>query len=95
MVEQSIEQAGLRGLDGLYLSSVQRGTNHIHAVGPEFVVAAGDVLYFTGLVEKVNEVKDRFRLELVTEENEDRKLVSPILGSPRRVKVLTSPQAPG
>lgn len=83
--DKTIEDAGLRGLDGLYIASVQRGSTTIHAVGPEFVVAAGDVLFFTGLVEKVQEVKERFQLALVTEETEDTDLMSPILGSPRNM----------
>lgn len=39
---------GLRNLDGQYVVSVRRGDSLVHAVGPEFMLAAGDVLYLSG-----------------------------------------------
>ena len=48
-VGKSIEDAGLRHLDGVYLTSVRRNGKVIHAVGHDFVIAAGDVLYFSGV----------------------------------------------
>lgn len=50
-VGKSIEAAGLRGLPGLFLVCVRRRQETFHAVGPEFVLAAGDVLYFTGVLD--------------------------------------------
>lgn len=50
-VGKSIEAAGLRGLAGLFLVCVKRRHETIHAVGPEFVLVAGDVLYFTGVLD--------------------------------------------
>lgn len=41
-------RAGLRSLSGQYVTSVRRGGSLIHAVGSEFVLAAGDVLYLSG-----------------------------------------------
>ena len=40
--------AGLRNLDGQFVVSVRRGGQLVHAVGPEFMLAAGDVLYLSG-----------------------------------------------
>lgn len=40
--------AGLRNLDGQYVTSVRRGNELVHAVGPEFMLATGDVLYLSG-----------------------------------------------
>jgi K+/H+ antiporter YhaU regulatory subunit KhtT len=40
--------AGLRNLDGQYVTSVRRGSELVHAVGPEFMLATGDVLYLSG-----------------------------------------------
>ena len=40
--------AGLRNLSGQYVTSVRRGGDLVHAVGSEFVLAAGDVLYLSG-----------------------------------------------
>jgi hypothetical protein len=40
--------AGLRNLHGQFVVSVRRGGQLVHAVGPEFMLAAGDVLYLSG-----------------------------------------------
>ncbi|KAI3433730.1 hypothetical protein D9Q98_003538 [Chlorella vulgaris] len=45
----SIQAAGLRNLDGQYVTSVRRGNELVHAVGPEFMLATGDVLYLSGI----------------------------------------------
>lgn len=39
---------GLRSLDGQFVTSVRRGDSIIHAVGPEFILAAGDILFLSG-----------------------------------------------
>ncbi|EFN59045.1 hypothetical protein CHLNCDRAFT_56692 [Chlorella variabilis] len=49
VVGHSIQAAGLRNLDGQYVTSVRRGSELVHAVGPEFMLATGDVLYLSGL----------------------------------------------
>ncbi len=54
--------AKLRGLNGLYLVSVQRGDMLLRAVTPEFILEEGDVLHFTGLVESIGEVCLEFGL---------------------------------
>lgn len=39
---------GLRSLDGQYVVSVRRNDQLVHAVGPEFMLAAADILYLSG-----------------------------------------------
>ena len=41
-------RAGLRNLDGQFVVSVRRGDQIVHAVGPEFMLADGDVLFLSG-----------------------------------------------
>ncbi len=53
LVGHSIEQNGLRGLDGLFLLEIERGSRLISPVGPEEIINSGDVLLFTGEVQKV------------------------------------------
>jgi di/tricarboxylate transporter len=49
MHEKSVDEVGLRHLDGLFLTSVQRTNTLYSAVGPEFNLRTGDVLSFAGL----------------------------------------------
>ena len=62
----------LRGLNGLYLVSVQRGDMVMRAVQPEFLLEAGDVLIFTGLVDKIGEVCDEHGLVPLTHDVEEK-----------------------
>ena len=48
IVGRTVEGAGLRGLDGLYLTSVIRGETVARAIGRDFLLQAGDILLFTG-----------------------------------------------
>ena len=50
---RSVKRSGLRDTGGIYLVSVVRAaTGNIHrAVGQDFVLNAGDILYFTGFIE--------------------------------------------
>jgi di/tricarboxylate transporter len=50
---QTIEQAGLRHLPGLFLAEIDRNGEVIAAVGPEQVLHGGDRLIFVGVVESV------------------------------------------
>lgn len=54
---QSIEDAGLRHLPGLYLIQIGRGAQVISPVGPDVVLAAGDRLTFTGVVGSIVELE--------------------------------------
>ncbi len=50
LIGQSIEDAGLRNLPGLFLFEIQRGPNVVTPVSPDEVVAEGDRLVFAGVV---------------------------------------------
>lgn len=63
--------ATLRGLNGLYLVSVQRGDMLLRAVPPEFLLEEGDVLHFTGLVECIGDVCVEHGLLPLTHEVEE------------------------
>jgi di/tricarboxylate transporter len=53
LVEQTIEQAGLRRLPGLFLVEITRGNEIISPVGPEEKLQVGDRLSFTGIVDSI------------------------------------------
>jgi di/tricarboxylate transporter len=57
IVGQSIEQAGLRHLPGLYLSKLERGGKVIPAVSPMERIEAGDRLGFAGILESVVDLR--------------------------------------
>ncbi len=50
---KSIEQNRLRSLDGLFLLEIERDSRLISPVGPDETLREGDVLVFTGEIEKV------------------------------------------
>ena len=68
---ETVAGSGLRGLPGLYLVSVQRDDALMRAVGPDFVLAQGDILFFTGMVESLGMVCAEHGLEAVTDEHDD------------------------
>ena len=53
LVGQSVEQAGLRHLPGLYLAEIDRQGIILPAVGPQERLQAGDRLVFVGIIESV------------------------------------------
>lgn len=57
LVGQTIEQAGLRHLPGLYLVEIERNGELRTAVGPEERLAAGDRLVFVGVIESVVDLR--------------------------------------
>jgi len=57
LVGQSVEAAGLRHLQGLYLAEIERGDVILPAVSPQERLAAGDRLVFVGIVESVVDLK--------------------------------------
>ena len=67
---RSVKRSGLRDTGGIYLVSVYRAaTGNVHrAVGQEFVLQVGDILYFTGLVEGFAHFCEEHGLEVVTED---------------------------
>ncbi len=52
---KTIEEAGLRALESVFLIHVQRG-KHIIAIGPGFIIEVGDVLTFRGSHDEVHKV---------------------------------------
>ncbi|MGB3762997.1 MAG: SLC13 family permease [Ornithinimicrobium sp.] len=54
---KTVEQAKLRGLSGLFLSSVDRGDTTIAPVRPETVLRGGNRLHFAGQVSKIVELQ--------------------------------------
>ena len=67
---RSVKRSGLRDTGGIYLVSVHRAaTGNVHrAVGQDFVLNDGDVLYFTGLVEGFGEFCEEQGMEVLTNE---------------------------
>ncbi len=53
LIGQTVQQAGLRGLPGLYLMEIERQDGSITAVDPEERLRAGDRLVFTGVVSTI------------------------------------------
>ncbi|MDP5130700.1 MAG: SLC13 family permease [Paraglaciecola sp.] len=69
LIGKTIEQAGLRHLDELFLAEIVRGASCIRPVAPYDVLEAGDKLIFTGNVQKVNSLKQLPGLQLFADEN--------------------------
>jgi len=65
---QTIEQAGLRRLPGLFLSRIEREGEYIFAVDPSAELREGDVLVFVGNVKSVVDLQRIKGLEPVTSE---------------------------
>jgi hypothetical protein len=65
---RSVKRSGLRNTGGLYLVSVYRAaTGNVHrAVGQDFVLNVGDVLYFTGLIEGFGDFCEEHGLVVLT-----------------------------
>ncbi|MCB9846846.1 MAG: SLC13 family permease [Phycisphaeraceae bacterium] len=72
---QSIEQAGLRHLPGLYLSRIERAGEQIYAVDPNTKLHGGDVLIFVGNVKSVADLQRIKGLEPVTSDEVRKGLV--------------------
>lgn len=58
VVGRSIKDAGLRNLSGQYVTSVRRDSKLIHAVGSEFVLAAHDILYLSGIPDSTEKLAE-------------------------------------
>jgi di/tricarboxylate transporter len=68
LIGQTIEEAGLRHLPGLFLVEVDRGGRIITPVGPDWVIRAHDRLVFAGVVSTIVELQRIRGLVPVTEE---------------------------
>lgn len=60
IIGKSVQQAGLRNLDGVFLAEILRGEHWIRSVSSEEMLLDGDRLFFAGDVAKVMEVVKRF-----------------------------------
>jgi hypothetical protein len=67
---RSVKRSGLRDTGGIFLVSVHRAaTGNVHrAVGQDFVLNVGDILYFTGLVEGFGVFCEEHGMEVLTNE---------------------------
>lgn len=75
LVGQTIEQAGLRHLPGLYLAEIQREDEVISTVGPNEKLRAGDLLILVGALESVVDLQ-KIR-GLTAADDQGRKLDTP------------------
>jgi len=57
LVGQTVEQAGLRHLTGLFLIEINRGEEILSPVGPEDRIEANDGLVFTGILSNIIELE--------------------------------------
>ncbi len=57
LIGQTIEQAGLRNLPGLFLIEIDRRGNVMGPVAPEEIIQTGDRMVFTGVVETIVDLK--------------------------------------
>ncbi len=57
---QSIEEAGMRNLEGLFLSEIIRGERHIVPVPPQEVLQAKDILLFAGDTSALAQLNEQF-----------------------------------
>jgi Trk K+ transport system NAD-binding subunit len=69
LVGKTVEEAGLRNLDELFLAEVVRGSQLIRPVARYHLLEAGDKLIFSGNVQKVQSLKQFPGLQLFAEES--------------------------
>ncbi len=86
IVGKSIEAAGLRRLPGLYLAQIERGDQSIPAPSPEWIIRAGDVLSFAGILESVVDLRNirglvpaTDQVAKVSSEDHERRLVEAVV----------------
>jgi di/tricarboxylate transporter len=60
---QTVEEANLRNLPGLFLVEIDRGERLITPVGPGEVLRAGDILVFAGVISTIVDLQRRRGLE--------------------------------
>ncbi len=91
LVGRSIEDAGLRHLQGLYLASIERNGRIISAVGPEEVLQADDVLGFVGDAAGVVDLR---RIPGFATENNQVEKVDVSVTIRRMIEAVVAPEAP-
>jgi di/tricarboxylate transporter len=70
LIDQSVEDAGLRHLPGLFLVEIDRAGHIITPVGPDQLIEAGDRLVFAGVISTIVELQ-RIRGLVPTTADED------------------------
>ncbi len=86
VIGQSIEDAGLRSLRGVYLYEIERGGRVLAAVPPSTVLRERDRLHFTGVVDSVVDLRkqrivpDTDQVDKITAER-DRSLVEAVISA--------------
>ncbi|QDV59487.1 SLC13 family permease [Rosistilla oblonga] len=88
---QSIEDAGLRHLPGLYLAEIERGGEVFQAVRPTQKLQSGDILIFVGMLESVVDLQKIRGLEIASEQA--RKVAAPAWNR-SLVEAVVSPRCP-
>ena len=83
LINKSIEEAGLRHLEGLFLIEIDRDDHIITPVAPDNILRGGDQLVFTGAIETIVEL-ERFpglspSTELSPEQHPQRHLTEVVL----------------
>ncbi|MEO9884426.1 MAG: SLC13 family permease [Balneola sp.] len=81
LISKSIEEAGLRNLQSLFLAEIIRDNRSIPAVAPHEKLKGGDRLVFIGMVDSIIDVQQIQGLKLATDQVFK-------LDSPRRERVL-------
>lgn len=86
LIGRSIESGGLRRLESLFLSEVQRAGVRLPAVDPSFVLQADDTLFFVGVVRSVAQLQRLAGLEPAVDDvhaldipRSDRRLVEAVV----------------
>ncbi|WP_138416163.1 SLC13 family permease [Aquibacillus sediminis] len=69
LVNKTVEEAGLRNLDGVYLIAIIRNHEKIYPVKNSTKIRAHDRLIFTGFISKIASLQDRKGLTLKTGTN--------------------------
>ncbi|KAK3279715.1 hypothetical protein CYMTET_12414 [Cymbomonas tetramitiformis] len=67
VVGKTVQEAGLRGLEGLFLASLQSSGKHMQAIDPGMILTQGDVLFFVGAMEHLPGVCRDFNLCPITD----------------------------
>lgn len=63
---KTVDEAGLRALDRLFLIHIHRQIRILGPIGPEFLLEAGDILTFIGEIETADDLAERKGLERTT-----------------------------
>jgi di/tricarboxylate transporter len=93
LVGQTIEQAGLRHLPGLFLVEITREGQTISPVSPDSVLKADDILTFTGAVSTIVDLEKVSGLIHIGEVKDEYKV--PIAGRATLSEAVVSPRCPG